>query len=65
MAEQLAAGLREDHIMGKELNFEDSVRNSFTIPGYKLGTLTAGHAELEKKVTNLEIKVNSYTITYN
>ena len=59
--EQLSAETLEDQSAGNELNFEDFVRNSFSVLGSKLDTLIAGQAELENKVTNLETKVNSNT----
>ena len=60
-SEQQAAGSSEGRGNGKELSFEDFVRNSFAAMGTKLDTLIAGQAALERKVNSLETKVNSNT----
>ena len=60
-SEQQAAGSSEGRGDGKELSFEDFVRNSFAAMGTKLDTLIAGQAALERKVNSPETKVNSNT----
>ena len=60
-SEQQAAGSTEGRGDGKELSFEDFVRNQFAAMGTKLDTLIAGQAALERKVNSLETKVNSNT----
>ena len=57
--EQLSAEKHEDKSAGSELNFEDFVRNSLSVLGSKLDTIIVGQAELEKRVINIETKVNS------
>ena len=59
--EQLSAETHEDKSAGSELNFEDFVKNSLSVLGSKLDTIIAGQAELEKRVINIETRVNSNT----